>query len=76
MFSELSKVVRGILSIPHSSANVERILSYQNIIKTKGRNRLHVATVCSLIETKDLLKSSNSCCFNFKITTTLLSKNM
>ena len=29
MFLELTKVVTGILAIPHSSANVERIVSYQ-----------------------------------------------
>lgn len=72
MFKELTKVVRGILSIPHSTANVERIFSFQNIVKTKERNRLHVPTVSSLIQTKDLLKASNSCCFNFKISKDLL----
>ena len=45
MFLELSKAVSGILSIPHSCVNVERIFSYQNIIKTKERNWLLVATL-------------------------------
>lgn len=76
MFLELSRIVGGILSIPHSSANVERIFSYQNIIKTKERNRLHVPTVSGLIQTKDLLRSSNSCCFSFKIPNNLLTKTI
>lgn len=76
MFSDISRIVKGILSIPHSSANIERIFSYQNIIKSKERNRLYVSTVSSLIQTKDLLNSNKSCCFNFELTKNLLNRNL
>ena len=35
MFLQLSEGVRSILSVPHSSENLERIFSYQNITKNK-----------------------------------------
>lgn len=75
MFPDISRIVTGILSIPHSSANVERVFSIQNIIKTKERNKLHCKTLSNLIQTKDLLKSSNTCCFNLNVCNKLLSKN-
>lgn len=72
MFPDILRVAVGILSIPHSSANVERVFSYQNIIKTKERNRLNVSTLPNIIQTKDLLKSTNSSCFNLKMINELL----
>lgn len=67
MFLDISRIVTGILSIPHSSANVERAFSYQNVIKSKERNRLNVSTLSSIIQTKDLLKSKNCSCFDLDI---------
>lgn len=66
--------MRGVLSLPHSSANVESIFSFQNIIKTKERNKLQTLTVSSLIQTKDLMKSTNTCCYNLKISDKMLSR--
>lgn len=40
MFPFLAKFVFNVLSLPHSSANVERIFSVINQIKTSQRNRL------------------------------------
>lgn len=75
LFPDISRVIIGILSIPHSTANVERVFSYQNKIKSKKRNRLNVTTLASIIQTKDLMKSSNSCCYNLNISKELLTKN-
>lgn len=74
MFGNISRIVQRILSIPHSSANVERIFSIQNLIKTKCRNRLHVKTCSCLIQTKDLIKSE--CCYGYNITKELIKKNL
>ena len=45
MFNDISGESKGILSIPHSSANVGRIFSYQNLIETKWINRLFASTI-------------------------------
>lgn len=63
MFSNIYRIVQGAFCIPHSSANVERIFSYQNVIKTRLRNRMQVETCSALIETKNLIK--NECCHSF-----------
>jgi hypothetical protein len=42
----LSKFALNLLSLPHSSANVERIFSQVNLLKTKQRNRLSTSTIC------------------------------
>lgn len=76
IFSNIFRIVQGVLSLPHSSANVERIFSFQNIIKTKCRNRLAVSTCDALIQTKDLLKSNNTECFNYKIPSSIFSKKI
>lgn len=76
MFSNIYRIAKGILSIPHSSANVERIFSIQNLIKTKCRNRLAIDTVSALIQSKDLLRTNEECCHNYNVPKRLLNKNI
>lgn len=76
MFKNIYRIAQGILSLPHSSANVERIFSIQNLIKTKCRNRMAVNTCEALIQTKDLIKSKNHNCFDFKIPKYMTQINM
>lgn len=66
MFPLLTKFVKAMLSLPHSTAEVERIFSKLNLIKTKLRNRLNVSTCEAVILSKDLLKHSGGTCFNFR----------
>lgn len=56
---------KAMLSLTHSSAEVERVFSQLNLIKTKLRNRLLPTTCEALLLAKDLLKSSGHCCFDF-----------
>lgn len=58
LFNNVCRFVFDILCLPHSSAEVERVFSMVNIIKTKLRNRLHVKTVEAVLLSKDLLKAS------------------
>ncbi|XP_072381987.1 uncharacterized protein [Diabrotica undecimpunctata] len=44
-FSHLTSFIFNLLSLPQSSANVERIFSTVNILKTKRRNRLSTETI-------------------------------
>ncbi|CAD7078353.1 unnamed protein product [Hermetia illucens] len=73
-FPNLVKLVFAILSFPHSSANVERVFSQLNLMKTKIRNRLENATIKACLQTKGLLKLQNSDCTNFKVTTEMRKK--
>lgn len=49
MFSSLSKFVKGIMCLPHTSACVERIFSQLNLIKTDVRNKLDIKICNSII---------------------------
>lgn len=64
-FCLLTKFVSHILCLPHSSANVERIFSLINLLKTKQRNTLNTDTIIGLLHCKDYLK--NDQCYNFEV---------
>ncbi|CAH0397053.1 unnamed protein product [Chilo suppressalis] len=55
MFPLLSNFVFNILSLPHSSANVERIFTHINLLKTIQRNRLSTESITSLLHSKRLI---------------------
>jgi hypothetical protein len=60
-FPTLSSFMQSLLSLPCSNADVERIFSSVNIIKTKHRNRLSSSTVSSLIQVKEGVNKAGSC---------------
>ncbi|XP_055923771.1 general transcription factor II-I repeat domain-containing protein 2B-like [Eupeodes corollae] len=68
----LSKFVFEVFSLPHSSANTERIFSKVTLLKTKIRNRLEEDAIIGLIHSNDLTK--NQSCFDFKVTKPLIDK--
>lgn len=55
-FKELSTLAVSLLSLPHSSAEVERLFSQVNLLKTKLRNRLCTKTVRALLTVRSGLK--------------------
>lgn len=65
MFPLLSNFIFNILSLPHSSANVERIFSQINLLKTKQRNRLSTESITGLLHTKRIFNAAN--CYDFEI---------
>jgi hypothetical protein len=48
--------VRGLLCLPHSSANIERIFSSVNVIKTKQRNALNSESIEGILNSKTAIK--------------------
>lgn len=58
MFPLLAQFAQNLLTLPHSSANVERLFSVINLMKTKIRNRLHTDTLTGLLYTKSGLKKN------------------
>lgn len=73
-FRELSTFVMKFLVLPFSNAEVERVFSGMNIIKTKIRNRFSLNTMNSLLYIRCGLKRLNKCCQSFEITKDLLKK--
>lgn len=56
MFPLLAEFAQNLLTLPHSSANVERLFSAINLMKTNIRNRLSTETLTGLLFTKSGLK--------------------
>lgn len=71
-FPILTKFVQKIMTLPHSSANVERIFSQVNLNKTKIRNSLKNETLEGILYAKDYLKMNSSNCFDVIIAPELL----
>jgi len=63
MFPLLTVVIKN-MTLPHSSACVERIFSSVNLIKTKFRNRLNTQNLIRLLHAKQVLKDYN--CFSYE----------
>ncbi len=72
MFPNLAAFMQTLLSLPHSSAGVERIFSAVNRMKTKARNKLSTETISGLLHTKQLLKGAF--CYDFNVTNSLLER--
>ena len=51
-FGVLCTFMQSLLYLPHANVDVERVFSAVNLIKTKGRNRLHTRTVSALLKVK------------------------
>lgn len=54
-YPEINKLVSYLLTLPHSSASVERVFSAINLNKTKIRNRLGSETLSGILHTKRLI---------------------
>ena len=73
-FPLMTIFISAILSLPHSSANVERTFSQINLNKTKIRNRLAVDTLAAILFCKDYLKIRNYSCYDVEVTEDLANK--
>lgn len=72
-FPLLINLVGHIFTLPHSSANVERVFSSLNIIKTKNRNKLKTDALIGLLHTKRMF-SKNIYCYNCEIDNSFFAK--
>lgn len=73
-YKELPKFMLGVLSLPHSNAECERIFSQVNDIKTKKRNKLLTQTIKGNIFTQQSIKRNGKNCVDFRPTNDMLSK--
>lgn len=75
MFPTISRFVLNLLCLPHSSANVERIFSQVNLLKTKQRNKLSSASIVGLLHSKAYLSSKGETSYSFDSTPLLRLHN-
>lgn len=64
MFNVLTNFVFNMLILPHSSANVERIFSQVNLLKSQQRNKLSTASISGLLHTKTFLALKSANCYS------------
>ena len=66
-FSDLADLALTVLTLPHSNADVERIFSHMNIVKSKLRNRLSIKSLNALLTIRYGLRRNGSCCYDYKL---------
>lgn len=74
-FPTLSAFMKGLLSLPHSNADTERVFSAVNLIKTKTRNKLKCRSLEALLSAKEGIKyGSGIDCTRFNPSNDFLSR--
>lgn len=71
-FADLSSFAIQMLVLPWSNAEVERLFSQMNIIKTKTRNKMSPKTLDSILSIRSGLRRKNKCCSDYIIPETVL----
>lgn len=71
-FKELADFALSRLVLPWSNAEVERIFSQLNLVKTKIRNRMRIRTVNAILGIRAGLRRSNQCCHNYELPASVL----
>lgn len=71
-FRELCSLAFTVLSLPHSNAEIERVFSAMNLIKSKLRNRMGLATLNSILMIRSTLKRMNKTCFSYELPSDVL----
>lgn len=73
-FGELSSLARRLLVLPWSNAEVERLFSQMNIVKTKLRNRMGPKLLDSILTVRAGLKRSEVCCSEYQLPSEVLKQ--
>lgn len=73
-FEDLADFVISLLILPISNAEVERLFSLMNNIKTKKRNALQVEMLNSILMVQDCMRRENCCCYNKEIPKEIVKK--
>jgi len=66
-FSELSEFATRLLVLPWSNAEVERLFSQMNLVKTKIRNRIGTRLLDSLLTIRAGLRRHKKCCSDYEL---------
>lgn len=66
-FSDISELAMAVLTLPHSNADVERVFSQMNLVKSKLRNRLSIKSLNAILTIKYGLKRCGQCCYEYNL---------
>lgn len=64
-FRDVALFAIKLLTLPHSNAEVERVFSQLNIVKTKVRNKLIADTINAILSIRYGLKRTDDCCYSY-----------
>jgi len=73
-FEELCTLTMRLLVLPWSNADVERLFSQMNLVKTKLRNRMGSKLLDSILTIKSGLRRQNVCCENYLLPMNVLKQ--
>ena len=73
-FRNLAEYALNCLVTPISNAGVERMFSIVSLVKTKGRSRMKLPLLESLIRIRSSSSVLDSCCHEFKPTELMLER--
>jgi len=73
-FEELCTLTMRLLVLPWSNADVERLFSQMNLVKTKLRNRMGSKLLDSILTIKNGLRRQNVCCENYSLPMNVLKQ--
>ncbi|KAK3892454.1 hypothetical protein Pcinc_003687 [Petrolisthes cinctipes] len=66
-YPELCELAISVLSLPHSNAEVERLFSQMNIVKSKLRSRLNLRSVNAILAVRSGLKRVGKSCNSYEL---------
>lgn len=66
-YKELFQVTTIVMSIPHSNADIERVFSLMNVIKTELRNTLNIKTINAILMIRTGLTAVHSNCYSYDL---------
>lgn len=73
-FKELSDFAFHILTLPYSNAEVERVFSVMNNVKTKLRNRMKTDMVNAILNIRAGLKRNEKTCYTYELPDKVLNQ--
>lgn len=66
-YFDLCELAISVLSLPHSNAEVERLFSQMNIVKSKLRNRLNISSVNAVLAVRSGLRRLEKTCNTYDL---------
>lgn len=73
-FEDLATFAISLLVLPHSNADVERLFSMMNVVKTKQRNRMKIELLSSILTIRAGLARADKCCNNYILPNSVVQK--
>ncbi|KAH9363435.1 hypothetical protein HPB48_006029 [Haemaphysalis longicornis] len=71
-FKELAEFALSLLSLPLSNADVERVFSHMNLVKSRLRNRMRNEMLSAILHVRYGLRFRGVCCRDFEPTSKMM----